>query len=415
MHPRNRYEGNVHGTHGYFVLFLAVTLSVLDIIALGSRLIAFVRAIKSGDQRFTWSSVWNTTILGKDASPLGSSAEYTNLVVDVDEDEYEETELKAAMADSDQLGSSRQPHGSHSPPKAVNFDEEYSAQTIEWLPHTPVSDRTAVSGRYHARHHSVHSDDTLQDAVSQMNEQKPWYKWVGFAIFATLERVLVFAGFMQLLTGVVVYTGGCRGDHVNVCLAHLIKGGIFWCYGLVTFARFLGSFSELGWAWNRIPVAHRKNVPTAEFVESFVVFLYGISNTWMERFGAEPGDPYTARQVQHISIAVSPPFGGSCHQSPFLMNLRTLSLSGHVLVRRFGWYGSRVQKVQTMARRRFPRLPVQIQQNSFHSRSRFRCRTAFVYRLVQPFPSYLYRYHWGCNGRPFPTIRLSSSNPRFVG
>lgn len=73
----------------------------------------------------------------------------------------------------------------------------------------------------------------------------------------------------------------------------------------MSFARFLGSFSELGWAWNRMPVSYRKNIPSAEFVESFVVFLYGITNTWMERFGAHPGDPYTTKQVQHISIAVS--------------------------------------------------------------------------------------------------------------
>lgn len=300
----NRYEGNVHGAQGYFVLFLAGSLSALDVIALGSRLVTFLRAIKSGDHTFSFASLWNSAILGKDTSRLGSSAEYATLVVDVDEDEYEETELKGVITDSDQTP---QPRGSRSPPKAVSFDEE----TVEWSPQTPTSDRTAVSGRYryHARHNSVHSDDTLQDVVAQMNEQKPWYRKVGSAVFATLERILVFAGFVQLLTGVVVYTGGCRGEHINVCLAHLIKGGIFWCYGLVTFARFLGSFSELGWAWNKIPVSHRNNVPTAEWVESFVIFLYGISNTWMERFGAKPGDPYTTRQVQHISIAVSRPLG----------------------------------------------------------------------------------------------------------
>ena len=50
--------------------------------------------------------------------------------------------------------------------------------------------------------------------------------------------------------------------------------------------------------------------PTAEFVESFVIFLYGATNTWMERFGAHPGDPYTTKQVQHISIAVMYWFAG---------------------------------------------------------------------------------------------------------
>ena len=84
---------------------------------------------------------------------------------------------------------------------------------------------------------------------------------------------------------------------------YYVEGSIFWCYGLVTFARFLGSFSELGWAWTRAPSG---DYPSAEFVESFVIFFYGITNTWMERFGANPGDPFTTKQLQHISIAVSP-------------------------------------------------------------------------------------------------------------
>lgn len=89
------------------------------------------------------------------------------------------------------------------------------------------------------------------------------------------------------------------------------EGGIFWCYGLVTFARFLGSFSELGWAWNLAPrslLAYGGNeYVSAEFVESFVIFFYGITNTWMERFGIPPGTPYSTKEVQHISIAVSEP------------------------------------------------------------------------------------------------------------
>lgn len=69
----------------------------------------------------------------------------------------------------------------------------------------------------------------------------------------------------------------------------------------MTFARFLGSFAELGWAWNRAPSL---DCYSAEFVESFVIFLYGATNMWMERFGAHAGDPFTTRQIQHISIAV---------------------------------------------------------------------------------------------------------------
>lgn len=81
------------------------------------------------------------------------------------------------------------------------------------------------------------------------------------------------------------------------------------CYGLVSFARFLGAFSELGWAWNR-PASQKKNYVSAEFVESFVIFFYGITNTWMERWGAAPGSAYTTKQMQHISIAVMFWFAG---------------------------------------------------------------------------------------------------------
>lgn len=94
------------------------------------------------------------------------------------------------------------------------------------------------------------------------------------------------------------------------------EGGIFWCYGLLTFARFLGSFADLGWAWNVSPSG---NFYTAEFTESFVIFLYGLTNTWMERFGANPGDPFTTKQIQHISIAVRAMLFGKFYFIPILL------------------------------------------------------------------------------------------------
>ncbi len=73
-------------------------------------------------------------------------------------------------------------------------------------------------------------------------------------------------------------------------------------YGVLTFARYLGAYSDLGWAWNRRPGSGY--APSAEMVECAAIFTYGITNTWMERFGASPGSAYTVKQVQHISIAV---------------------------------------------------------------------------------------------------------------
>lgn len=176
------------------------------------------------------------------------------------------------------------------------------------------------------------------DFKSKAHSKRSLLQQIGTGVFATVERSLVVAGFGQLILGVVIYTGecspkpidigylihicpgGCRGNYTNGCLAHLIskhgatflpssplmpvlpiEGAIFWCYGLLTFARFLGAYSDLGWAWNRAP---NGDYVSAEFVESFVIFLYGITNTWMERFGAHPGDPYTTKQIQHIGIAV---------------------------------------------------------------------------------------------------------------
>ena len=52
------------------------------------------------------------------------------------------------------------------------------------------------------------------------------------------------------------------------------------------------------------------HVPSAEFMESFLIFVYGITNTWMERFGAHAGDPFSTKQIQHISIAVMFWFAG---------------------------------------------------------------------------------------------------------
>ena len=68
-------------------------------------------------------------------------------------------------------------------------------------------------------------------------------------------------------------------------------------------------------------------------MESFVIFFYGITNTWMERFGANPGDPYTTKQLQHISIAVS------LSPNPHYHTLLRYMDTGHVLVRWPCWDG----------------------------------------------------------------------------
>ncbi|KAF8190759.1 hypothetical protein K438DRAFT_2018596 [Mycena galopus ATCC 62051] len=115
------------------------------------------------------------------------------------------------------------------------------------------------------------------------------------------------------------------------------EGGLFWCYGLVCFARFLGWCSERGWSWNRAPCS---GYPTAEMIESTVIFLYGATNTWMERFGANPGDPFTTKQIQHIGIAVMFWFAGLVGMAIESKNLRKW-LAALAVVGRYGQHEQR--------------------------------------------------------------------------
>ncbi|KAI5116542.1 hypothetical protein M0805_004325 [Coniferiporia weirii] len=319
----NMYEGAKHGPQGYLVILLALALTTVDALATLTRAARFVLAVRRGEMVFSIKAFWRTVVLNKegDAMPIGPKAyahEYTGLVVEEPE-EMDVPELKAAGdVDHVDMGGEHEDSGLQSPISEEDSTErwandmrsmhrEHRSRRSEWR-HSVASERTLFNANP-GRRGSHHSDETLHELPAHVQSAKlPLLQRVGLGAFATTERVLVFLGYMQMLTGIVTYTGVCRDSYVNACLAHLIKGGIFWCYGLVSFARFLGSFSELGWAWNRSPRLDK--APSAEFVESFVIFLYGITNTWMERFGVEPGSPYTTKQVQHISIAVMFWFAG---------------------------------------------------------------------------------------------------------
>lgn len=78
----------------------------------------------------------------------------------------------------------------------------------------------------------------------------------------------------------------------------------------------MGCFSEMGWAWNARPpvgvVSRRKAaMPSAEFVESFVIFLYGASNVFLEHLAAW-GQAWSAQDLEHVSITIMFFGGGLC-------------------------------------------------------------------------------------------------------
>lgn len=78
----------------------------------------------------------------------------------------------------------------------------------------------------------------------------------------------------------------------------------------------MGCFGELGWAWNvRLPVGTvsrwKAAMPSAEFVESFVIFLYGASNIFLEHLAAR-GHAWSAQDLEHVSITIMFFGGGLC-------------------------------------------------------------------------------------------------------
>jgi hypothetical protein len=126
--------------------------------------------------------------------------------------------------------------------------------------------------------------------------------------YVTLERVILVLGFVAIGTGTVVYGGIARGNHVFNILAHYIKGGIFFGYGLLTLGRWMGAFAEFGWAWNMKPPKdvvgrRRAAIPSAEFTESFMMFLYGCTNVFLEHLAAW-GGAWTAQDLEHVSISI---------------------------------------------------------------------------------------------------------------
>jgi hypothetical protein len=155
-------------------------------------------------------------------------------------------------------------------------------------------------------------------------------------VYSLMNRPLLLFAYVYLLTGVAVaYRVGIANAIYNI-LAHYIKGSIFLVFGLVTLARYLGAFSDCGMAWNIKPGSpfddsvNRKSgpiplrterlnifqrlgagIPSMEFVETGLVFVYGISNIFLEHLGNQTGE-WSHKDLQHASIAFMYIGGGLC-------------------------------------------------------------------------------------------------------
>lgn len=78
----------------------------------------------------------------------------------------------------------------------------------------------------------------------------------------------------------------------------------------------MGCWADFGWAWNIKPSSSivgkwKAKIPSGEFTESLVIFLYGASNVFLEHL-AGWGGAWTATDLEHVSISIMFFGGGLC-------------------------------------------------------------------------------------------------------
>lgn len=136
------------------------------------------------------------------------------------------------------------------------------------------------------------------------------WKYVEFG-YKVVDRIILPFGFVAFTTGIVTYARFFEGHGIYGGLAHWIKGGVFFWLGLFTLGRWAGSFADLGWAWNVRPKNTRKWRPSAEFIESALIFFYGITNIFLEHLGSSDGT-WSLQDLEHVAITVLFIGGGLC-------------------------------------------------------------------------------------------------------
>ena len=305
------YEHSSHSSFGWSVMALALALNVVDV---GRFLLRSTRLSKALVAKLCGCS----TSRVEDVEPVFQLG-------DGDDDGDETTRLV------------------HSP-ASISFEHE-GDDAARWTSIELEPRRNSSRGQ------SFSDEETVIDAAGPeplafeagTARSDPLGRWrkIGARALDFAQRMLVLLGYVELCTGVAVWTGTCRARYLNgcvlavlvtlplrsfrnspadskaacSCLAHVIKGSIFLWYGLLTFARYCGAFSSLGWAWNRHP-SRTSTFWTAEFVESAVITLYGSTNVWMERFGKTGA--WSVKDVQvRLRLAASSSLGRR-NLTPFL-------------------------------------------------------------------------------------------------
>jgi len=102
-------------------------------------------------------------------------------------------------------------------------------------------------------------------------------------------KLFPILGWCQMLFGAILLGGYCNGGALGQCLAHYIMGSAFIGYGI-----FLAILLLAGQQWLR----RRGRSP--EWWDSWVIFLWGIVNTFTEHHGGS----WTHKDLQHTSLGI---------------------------------------------------------------------------------------------------------------
>ncbi|KIW09949.1 hypothetical protein PV08_11725 [Exophiala spinifera] len=139
---------------------------------------------------------------------------------------------------------------------------------------------------------------------------------IGASASTNLLITMIILAFVSFCTGTVTMAGIFKGINLFNGLAHFIKGGVFFFFGIVTVLRCIGCFSELGWAWNlkvtTKPPSRKPSRPfTMEGLECLLIFIYGITNVFLEHLSGW-GGAWTAQDLEHVAISLLFIGGGAC-------------------------------------------------------------------------------------------------------
>jgi hypothetical protein len=170
-----RLTDAIHRSQSYFVVLIAILLSILDILSAIRRFITFLRSSGESFEKF-----WKIVIKNEEER-LVFASEYIGLV-----EEAEDSDPSKPSYDSVELHLSDENHW----PK---HQRRHSSEQIVFGTGSP----------------NGHFDDTLHDSKGHQSsfERCGILGRIGQAAIAITERALVVGGFGQLLIGIVTYTG----------------------------------------------------------------------------------------------------------------------------------------------------------------------------------------------------------------